>query len=338
MKNQRNVLIAGASCLSAAFIGTFLLFRRFFKNVDPVIYIFSIFCYDAMCGLGNILEIDGYIPNLQSNNLTEVDPYLKTAHGTVAAYWNGVAHFFLCLFAIFLYIHRYSHREVSLYWAGSLLNSMIVLLPGYLTGSSAAKLSVYFNVAYLALSILVLFYYFYRSPLQARTFLKFFPIWKRPVDFIFLIFFLSASALAVFRGLAVLGASSKCVTDYLNVYEPYLKDPSNFPKYQALAYQYMYVVYYLFAIYGLLHPGQHWMADWSLIHAGAAAQAQFSYIAGSLHHHTGKALQAPIVGQPALIFWCINIALVVMPQLFAWWCRLDAEHFGRSFTIIKSQF
>ncbi|KAH9515268.1 hypothetical protein Btru_014030 [Bulinus truncatus] len=61
--------------------------------------------------------------------------------------------------------------------------------------------------------------------------------------------------------------------------------------------------------------------------------AQFSYIAGSLHHHTGKALQAPVVGQPALIFWCINIALVVMPQLFAWWCRLDAEHFGRSFTV-----
>ena len=35
-----------------------------------------------------------------------------------------------------------------------------------------------------------------------------------------------------------------------------------------------FVPYYGMAIYGLLNPGQHWMVDWSLLHAGAAAQVK----------------------------------------------------------------
>uniref|UniRef100_A0A2C9LI63 EXPERA domain-containing protein n=1 Tax=Biomphalaria glabrata TaxID=6526 RepID=A0A2C9LI63_BIOGL len=332
MKNERNVFIAATSCILAAFVGTSLLFRRYYRNIDPVMYVFSIFCFDSVSGLGNILEVDGYF-QLQSTNWTQIDPYLKTAHGTVSLYWNGIVHFLLCLLAIYLYTQRYSHREVSLYWAGSLLNNMIVLLPVYLIGSNAIRTSTFGNIIHLLLAIGVLFYYFHNSPSQARTFLKFSPIWKRPVDFFFIIFFLLATIVAVFRGLAILGASPKCMTDYLKLYEPYLTDPSNFPKFQALTYQYIYVIYYLFAIYGLLHPGQHWMADWSLIHAGAAAQAQFSYIAGSLHHRTAANLHPPLSGTIAPYFWGINIAFLVIPQLFALWCRLDDEHFGRSYTV-----
>ncbi|CAL1538973.1 unnamed protein product [Lymnaea stagnalis] len=331
MKIQRNVFITGAGCFLAASIGTFFLFRRYFRNVDPMIYLFSLFCYDALCGLGNALELDGYIPSLKSTNLTEVEPYLKTAHGTVISYWNGIVHFILCLSAIGLYTHRDSHREVSLYWAGSLINSMVVLLPGCFTGS--VKISTYFNSAFVVLPIVVIFYYIHHSPLQARTFLKFSPIWKRPIDLFFLICYIFSIAVAVFRGLAVLGGSPKCMTQYLKEYEPYLSDPSNFPKFQVLTYEYIFLVYYLFAIYGLLYPGQHWMADWSLIHAGASAQAQFSYIYGSLHPRTPKAFHSPQAGNPAIVFWGVNLALFVIPHLFAWWCQRDPENYGRTYTV-----
>ena len=45
-----------------------------------------------------------------------------------------------------------------------------------------------------------------------------------------------------------------------------------------MAYAYFFVAYYLFSMYGLLCPGQHWMADWSLIHAGAAAQVNYKIL------------------------------------------------------------
>ena len=39
-----------------------------------------------------------------------------------------------------------------------------------------------------------------------------------------------------------------------------------------LVYLFYFGFYYMCAIDGLLNPGQLWMADWAIIHAGASAQ------------------------------------------------------------------
>lgn len=39
-----------------------------------------------------------------------------------------------------------------------------------------------------------------------------------------------------------------------------------------IMYGYIFVTFYLSAVYGLLCPGQLWLTDVSLIHAGAAAE------------------------------------------------------------------
>jgi hypothetical protein len=324
--------LGGVIYIAVVLLAIILLFRRYFRKVDPLMYVFSIFCLDAVCSFGMALELDGYFKFSKLSNLSSVEPYLETAHGTMISYWNGTAHYLLCLAAIALYTNRDSHREVTLYWAGSLLNSMIVLLPGCVTGDKTVTIPTLFNLIYLVLPLVVIFYYIDRRPFQARTFIKYQPIWKRPVDLLFLGYYIAAILLAVYKGVIVVGGLvSK--TNCLDVYEPYLKDPSSFPKFQALAYEYLFVVYYLVAIYGLVNPGQHWMSDWSLVHAGAAAQAQFSYMSGSVHRLTPKAYLSPKAGTPAIVFWSVNLTLFIVPHLFAWWCQRDPENYGRTYTV-----
>uniref|UniRef100_A0A0B7AHF0 EXPERA domain-containing protein n=1 Tax=Arion vulgaris TaxID=1028688 RepID=A0A0B7AHF0_9EUPU len=332
LKSERTTILGGITYIGVVLVAIFLLFRRYFRKVDPLMYAFSLFCLDAACSFGTALELDGYISFQKLSNISSVEPYLQTAHGTMITYWNGTAHFILCIAAIALYTNRDSHREVSLYWAGSLLNSMVVLLPAIVTGDNEVTIPTLFNLIYLVLPLIVLLYYIDKRPIQARTFLKSKPIWKRLIDLLFLAYYLSAIGLAVFRGLTVLGGRISR-TNYLDVYEPYLKDSSHFPRFQAITYEYVFVVYYLVAAYGLINPGQHWMADWSLVHAGAAAQAQFSYISGSLHRLTSKANHSPKSGTAAIVFWTINLVLFVVPHLFAWRCQRDPENFGRTYTV-----
>ncbi|CAG5132465.1 unnamed protein product [Candidula unifasciata] len=332
LKSERAVLLAGALYIGVVLVATLFLFRRNFRKVDPFMYAFSLFCVDATSSFFNALESDGYLKVPQLSNVSSVEPYLETAHGIMTSYWNGIVHFILCLASVALYTNRDSHREVILYWAGSLLNSMVVLLPACATGNIGIKASTLFNLLYVVLPVVVIFYYIEKRPFQARTFVKYETILKRPVALLFLAYYLAAIVLAVSRGLTVLGGRTSGIT-FLNKYEPYLKDPSGFPKFQALTYEYLFVVYYLVAIYGLFNPGQHWMADWSLVHAGAAAQAQFSYISSSLHRLTPRDYQSPRTGTPAIVFWTVNLALFIVPHLFAWWCQRDPENFGRTYTV-----
>ncbi|GFO47835.1 transmembrane 6 superfamily member 1 [Plakobranchus ocellatus] len=287
--------------------------------------------------LGIALQIDGYISNFIGFYFAEGEPYLNTAHGTVINYWDGTVHFFLYLAMIVLFCNRLSYREVGLYWAGSLLNSMVVLLLGAVTGNHPIKLSIFVNTPYLLLPIITSVKLLHERPPQARSFLQFPNIFKRPVDFLFLLYFGAALCISIYRALAAMGGNYSSMKLYVKDYDPYLRDPTNFPFIQVSSYAYFFVTYYLFAIYGLLCPGQHWMADWSLIHAGAAAQGQMTYILGARHHHTNWAFRFDTSGPEASIFYGINLTLLLVPQLFAIWCLCDVEKFGRSNTVYKMQ-
>lgn len=46
----------------------------------------------------------------------------------------------------------------------------------------------------------------------------------------------------------------------------------DFGMFQMLVNMYYFVFYYVCAINGLVNPGQLWMSDWAIIHAGATIQ------------------------------------------------------------------
>ncbi|GFR86663.1 transmembrane 6 superfamily member 1 [Elysia marginata] len=234
-------------------------------------------------------------------------------------------------------LFRLSYREVGLYWAGSILNSMIVLLPGAVTGDHPFKLSIFLNTPYILLPIIAAVKLLHERPPQARSFVRFPSIWKRPMDLFFLFYFVLAICISVYRALAALGGNFSSMKTYVKEYDPYVQDPSNFAFVQVMAYGYFFVAYYVFAMYGLLCPGQHWMADWSLIYAGAAAQGQVTYILGASHHRTSMMYHLDTKGSEAKAFYAVNLVLLLVPQFFALWCSNDVEKFGRSQTIYRHE-
>ncbi|XP_059151320.1 transmembrane 6 superfamily member 1-like [Physella acuta] len=338
MGNQAYVFLAGVICLLLSMLGPAILLRRQIKNVEPLMYVLGVFCWTCMIDLGIGLELDHYISNFIGFYLAEGEPYLRTAHGTVINYWDGTTHFGLYLIILTLYSQRKSYRECALFWVGSILNSMVVLLPGGIAGNHPFKLSILLNTPYILVPLFAGFKLIHEHPVQARSFIKFKPLWQRPLDLFFFLFFIAAICISIFRGLTLLNGNAVLMTDYLKHVEPYMKDLSSFPKFQILAYGYFYLVYYFAAAFGLLFPGKHWMADWSLIHAGAAAQAQVTYIWGSLHHRTPGPLHPPLEGTSAVVFWSINLSLLIIPLLFAVRCLQDVESFGRTFTVYPSKY
>nr|KAG5705976.1 hypothetical protein BaRGS_010866 [Batillaria attramentaria] len=248
--------------------------------------------------------------------LRDGEPYLKTAHGTMISYWDGVAHYAMYLMILAAQCWNQSYRDVGLYWAASIGHSMLVFMPGIFMGSHGIRWPCLLNVPY----VIIPFYYGAKFLFQGRPAEDFSVqpkqepsspaprIWRRPIDIFFLIFFVGASGLAILRFIAALGGNVQLAKHYLSSLEPYLED-SPYPKVQMMVYLFYFLPYYAAAIYGLLQPGHSWMLDWSLLHAGAAAQGQFSHIGASFHYRTPFMHRVPQHGHTRLIFWLINAIL-----------------------------
>ncbi|XP_071345108.1 transmembrane 6 superfamily member 1-like isoform X4 [Trachinotus anak] len=157
----------------------------------------------------------------------------------------------------------------------------------------------------------------------------------RPLDLLFIIYLIPALAFCVFRGLVVLDCSSKSCQDYTQQYEPYLKDPSAYPKIQMLVSMLYSGPYYIISLYGLLVPGCEWMADLTLVHSGALAQAQFSHIGASLHTRTPFSYRVPADSQ--LVFLLVNVLYTLVPQALCYRCCTRPAFFRRPIPEKKSE-
>ncbi|XP_057896917.1 transmembrane 6 superfamily member 2 [Melospiza georgiana] len=293
---------------------------------DPLFCVLVVFSFISAVDLLIALEEDGLISGFMELYVREGDPHLRTAHGLLTCYWDGTVHYGLCLAMAAAAGRRKNYRGLGLFWLGSLLMSAVVFLLGNLIGKYSPELSPSFllNLPYLLLLTWAGLRLF-RQP-RARPSLspeqiaeeQRKPLYQRPQDLLLILILILTAAFTFFRGMVVLDCPADSCFDYTYLHEPYLRDPVGYPKVQMLIYLFYLLPFLILAIYGLAVPGCSWLPDWSLVFAGAVAQAQFAHLGSSLHSRTPFPYQTP---EEVLWSFLLSNALYALgPQLLALRC------------------
>uniref|UniRef100_A0A8B9UFH5 Transmembrane 6 superfamily member 2 n=1 Tax=Anas zonorhyncha TaxID=75864 RepID=A0A8B9UFH5_9AVES len=293
---------------------------------DPLFCVFVAFSFTSAVDLIISLEEDGFVSGFAEVYVREGEPYLRTAHGIMICYWDGLVHYGLYLTMITAMSQRKSYRSLGLFWLGSLMMSIVVFLLGNLIGKYSSDISPAFllNVPYVLIPIWAGVKLFQQPRVlpcltaeqvaeEQRKWLH-----QRPQDVVLVLLLLLVAAFTFFRGMVILDCPADSCFEYIYQHEPYLRDPVAYPKVQMLLYLFYVLPFFCLCIYGLLRPGCSWMPDWSLVFAGAVAQAQFSHLGSSLHSRTPFPYQTP-----EDVWWSFlitNVLYALGPQLLALRC------------------
>ncbi|XP_069554007.1 transmembrane 6 superfamily member 1-like isoform X3 [Brachyistius frenatus] len=266
---------------------------------DPLFYVYAVNAFLSVVNLIIGLEQDNIIDGFVTFYLKEANPHINTAHGHMISYWDGCVHYLMYLLMIAAIAWGDSYRAIGLYWVGSFLMRAIVYILGNAVGKYGTQVSPLFalHMLYISVSVWACFRIFCQPSI-------------RDVQLT-----------------VVLDCPSKWCQDYTQQYEPYLKDPSAYPKLQMLVSLLYSGPYYIITLYGLLVPGCEWMTDLTLVHSGALAQAQFAHIGASLHTRTRFSYRVPADSQP--VFLLVNVLYTVVPQALCYRCCTRPAFFLR---------
>ncbi|KAM6943131.1 LOW QUALITY PROTEIN: transmembrane 6 superfamily member 1-like [Xenentodon cancila] len=330
--NDRAEAFFFAGCTSVLILAISAHYAQEKAPTDPLFYVYAVYAFLSVMNLISALEQDSIIDGFVTFYLKEANPHINTAHGHMISYWDGCVHYLMYLLMIAAITWGDSYRAVGLYWVGSFLMHAIVYILGNAVGKYGTQFGPLFflYMLYISVSVWACFRIFRQSSTRdvqltdiqesMRTNLL-----HRPVDLLFVIHLIPAFLFCVFRGLVVLDCSCKWCLDYTQQFEPYLKDPSAYPKVQMLVSMLYSGPYYVISLYGLLVPGCEWMPDLSVVHSGALAQAQFSHIGASLHTRTPFSYRVPAAGQP--VFLLVNILYTLLPQALCYRCCTQPAFF-----------
>ncbi|XP_010163932.1 transmembrane 6 superfamily member 2, partial [Antrostomus carolinensis] len=166
---------------------------------DPLFCVFVVFSFTSIVDLIIALEEDGYISGFVEVYIREGESYLRTAHGIMICYWDGIIHYGLYLAMIVAIDQRKSYRNLGLFWLGSLMMSIIVFLLGNLIGKHSSDLSPAFllNLPYILIPTWV-FSLSQVSEEQRKG------LYQRPQDMGLVLVLLLTAAFTFFRGMVVL--------------------------------------------------------------------------------------------------------------------------------------
>lgn len=325
---EAGLLVSGTISLLLLCILTYFTLNSFKQPKDWLFYVFSLCTFSSCVDILIWLETDGYILGFMTHYLKNGEPYLATAHGSMICLWDGSAHYLLYVVMLACMANGFDYHYIGLYWVGSIGHSMLVLVPGAILGQTGARWSFFLNIPFICIPLFsgMRFLSQKRQPPRSSKFKSSdVVISQRPLDICLILLLIASTGVAFFRGFAAIGGSPSVLKNYVDHVEPYLKDPVLFPKVQMLVYMYYFVPFYVAAIYALLRPGCSWMLDWCFICAGAAAQSQMPHILSSFHFLTPAEYHVP--ADARVIFWTVNLLLLVCPHVLLLRCWLRPSRF-----------
>ncbi|CAI5645011.1 unnamed protein product [Oreochromis niloticus] len=298
--------------------------------VDPLFYVYAVHAFLSVVNLIIGLEQDNIIDGFVTFYLKEANPHINTAHGHMISYWDGCVHYLMYLLMIAAITWGDNYRAIGLYWVGSFLMRAMVYILGNAVGHRGGSEG---RLAPQTCGLGI-----HHLPHSSAGFLCVqrpgkkkgigLPSMHTTVDYFLSVGCLSHIKLLCYVFEVVLDCSSKWCQDYTQQYEPYLKDPSAYPKVQMLVSMLYSGPYYIITLYGLLVPGCDWMPDLTLVHSGALAQAQFSHIGASLHTRTPFSYRVPVDSQP--VFLLVNVLYMLVPQALCYRCLTQPAFFLRT--------
>ena len=184
-------------------------------------------------------------------------------------------------------------RPVYLFWAGDIINSLLVLVPGAAIGSSSHELtfSTLLNIPYIAIPVWFAVKTL-RSP-RARDHL----VAPRAIhaffDVAFVVFLSAFVVISVLRFAVAANSNWEHAVYWQSQFEPLLTDPTGFFRVQSFIYFYYLAPAAIVFIYALFVGGSHaCIRDVVYLFAGACAQSQFAALRCAAHPGTLEAHRA----------------------------------------------
>lgn len=335
LEDPNSIFVVGVLVLLALSTAAYLQVRNQPPR-DPLLYAFTVFAFTSVIDLIISLEEDGFISGFMSFYMKEGEPYLRTAYGVMACYWDGSVHYILYLWLISAIGQGKNYRHTGLYWLGSIMTSMLVLIPGSVIGKfgSLIRPAVLLNIPYIFIPIWAGVKVFRKPKMVPQstadqiTLEQKKPLYQRPLDLVLIAYLLFAIVFSIFRGLVALDCPLESCFNYIYQYEPYLKDPVAYPKVMMLVYMFYCVPLFAVSVLGLIKPGCDWMMDISLVLAGILAQGQFTHIFSSYHSMTPYTYRVP-----EGTWWTVlmlNLVYGLGPQLLAYRCCYYSDFFVRT--------
>ncbi|PNF21482.1 Transmembrane 6 superfamily member 1 [Cryptotermes secundus] len=319
--------VAGAIMTAVVAISAFLTKG---KVKNKMYYGFSLFTFTAVIDIIGGLEADGIVHGFMTTYLKHGEPYLLSAWGAVACYWDGTVFLTCYIIMVYLSSNGRSYRTLGLHWSSSILNSMVVLLLGACLSESGPGWCTILNTPYVLFPLAVAVQCLAETPShQPQTNGK--PSW---LDKALVVLLIESSLAALLKGLATCGSKLYIPNWYRTVAEPILEEqkPAPFAAIQGLVTLFYFLPGYLAVAWGLMtNPGQRWLQDLAVILAGASFNAGGSTVATVFHGLTKPEHRLPsTVNHSAYwAFWGVNTLLSIVPQIVAvrlMWLPVHVSH------------